>query len=72
MKVVERVAAVTDRETTKLPPLYGTIDPELLDAVVGSVAADSSSLTIQFTYAGQQVTVDGEGVIRVTSTDETY
>jgi len=70
MRVVERVATVTNREATKLPPLYDTIDPDILDAVVSSVAENSSSLTVQFAYAGQQVTVNGEGTVHISSRDE--
>ena len=64
-KVVRRVAAVTDREVIQLPPLYETIDPEALDAIVDSVSTDASSLVCRFTYEECRITVDGSGAVSV-------
>ncbi|UHQ98421.1 hypothetical protein HYG81_20870 (plasmid) [Natrinema zhouii] len=65
MKVVQRVAAVTDQEVTKLLPLYDAIDPEALDSLTESVVTSPASLEIRFTYAGQQVIIDGRGTVSV-------
>lgn len=65
MKVVQRVAAVTDEEVTKLPPLYDAIDPEALDSLIEPVVTSPLSLEIRFTYAGQRVLIDGRGAISV-------
>lgn len=67
MKVVRRVAAVTDQEVTQLPRLYDAIDPEALDSLIESVVTSPASLEIRFTYAGQQVIIDGKGGISVES-----
>lgn len=64
-KLVQRVAAVTDQTVTELPPLYETIDPEALDAVIDSAATDESSLEVQFTYSGCQISVSGAGAVRI-------
>jgi hypothetical protein len=70
MKVVAHVATVTDQEVTQLPPLYDRIDPEALDAVVDSAAKRQSQLTIRFTYAGQQVTVNADGAVSISENDK--
>lgn len=65
MKVVQRVAAVTDQEVTQLPALYDAIDPEALDSLIKFVATRSSALEIRFTYAEQRVIIDGRGAVSV-------
>lgn len=64
-KVVQHVAEVMDQEVTELPPLYDTIDPEALDSLIKSVETSPSSLEIRFTYAGQQVIIDGRRAVSV-------
>lgn len=63
-KVVQRVAAVTGREAMQLPPLYNTIDPEALDAIIDSVSTDASSVC-RFTYEGCRITINGSGEVSV-------
>lgn len=63
--IVEAVADETGvAQTDVLSPLYGTVDPDALDALVGSRAGDD--LRVRFRYHGCTVTVDGTG--RVTAT----
>lgn len=62
VNVVQRVATTTDRETTELPPLYDTLDPEALDALVDSLTVSAS---VEFVYSGCRVTVDAAGNISV-------
>ncbi len=69
-EIVQRVATVTGREVTQLPPLYETIDPEALDAVIDSATTDESSLALRFAYSGCQVLVDGSGTVRVEITPD--
>ena len=64
-KVVQQVAAVTGQEVAQLQPLYDTIDPEALDAIMNSGAADTPSPIIQFTYSGYRITVDESGEVSV-------
>lgn len=65
MRVVRRVACETGTDTAELPPLYDAIDPEALDAVVGSAATTS----VTFTYADYVVSVDADGTVSVDSED---
>lgn len=62
--IVQRIAELTEREATQLPPLYEAVDPDALDRLVDSVSPAATSLSIQFTYAGRQVTVDADGTVR--------
>jgi len=66
-KVVQEVAAVTNREATQLPPLYDTIDPEALDVIASSGGGDKAPVMIRFTYAGSRIVVSGTEEITVES-----
>lgn len=63
--VVERIAALEDVGQTELDPLYGAIDPDALDTLVGAAGYRDSTLQVEFTYHGYNVTVTGEGVIHI-------
>lgn len=58
-RVVWDVASATDSDPSELPPLYGSIDPDALDALVGRMAAGE----IRFEYAGHDVSVRDDGSI---------
>ncbi|MDB2294367.1 hypothetical protein PM085_19340 [Halorubrum ezzemoulense] len=60
--VVEAVAAATDRPTTELPPLQGTLDADALDTLLNG---QSSSVTVSFRYADTAVSVSENGSIEV-------
>lgn len=60
-RVVRAVAAHTDSDPLELPPLYGAIDPDVLDA--GVRGASESELS--FRYAGRVVTARGDGTVDV-------
>lgn len=62
--VVETVAAVTGREPTQLDPLFDSLDPEALDALVRSNGRgpNESDVTVAFAFAGHDVRVSGRGV----------
>lgn len=63
-RVVDAVAAAEDVDPIELDPLYASIDPDALDAVVGSEDAFSQSSTVvSFDYGGYRVTVTGDGDI---------
>lgn len=64
-RVVDRVAAESGRAPTELSPLYESVDPDALDAVV-----ESSETTISFAYAGQLVTIRGDETIETTPVEE--
>lgn len=59
--VVKTVAAAEEWEdpATLTEPLYETIDPDALDALVESIGTG----WITFTYLGYEVTVDADGSV---------
>lgn len=67
--VVTAVARATGKATTTvgtgdpLAPLYETLDPEALDALVES--GDGPDTRVTFGYGGCDVTVDATGVVAV-------
>lgn len=62
-KIVQRVATLTEQDVIQLPPLYDTIDPDALDRLVQSTETGKTILSIQFTYAEHQVTVEPNGTV---------
>lgn len=66
IQVVEKVADEKGVATTELPPLYRTIDPEALDALLESgVDRDEGIRRIQFQYEGYTVVASNDGDIAV-------
>jgi len=67
--VVETIAAHADCDATRLDPLYDTIDPDGLDAVVRSNAdrETENSVSVSLEHAGYEVTVYSAGVVIVRS-----
>lgn len=63
--VVEAVATATGKGVTGLTPLYQEVDPDALNALVSKLPTDGELITVSFTYAGQKVTVNNEGVVIV-------
>ncbi|ADB63197.1 hypothetical protein Htur_4385 (plasmid) [Haloterrigena turkmenica DSM 5511] len=64
-KVIKRVATASDREISQLPPLYDTVDPGALDALIDSVEAGPSSLVLRFAYEGYLITIDESASVSV-------
>jgi hypothetical protein len=67
--IVKRVASITGQDIDQVPPLYETIDPDALEALVDSTNASATSLSIAFEYAGHHVTVTGDGTVHVGSAE---
>ena len=69
--VIETVAAATGREPTSFGPLYESVDPDALDALVTAdkVPVGDPSLAVSFTFADQHVTVRASGEL-IVRTDE--
>lgn len=65
--VVEAVATASDREPTAIEPLYGSVDPDALDALVRSNGTDSEDgdASVSFEHAGHDVTVHNDGSVVV-------
>ena len=67
MAVIETVAIALDRELTTIEPLYESIDPDALDALLrsnGSLAT-ANDVTVSFVVADHQVTVHSRGDVVV-------
>jgi len=65
--VVKTVAIALNREPTTIEPLYRSIDPDALDALLrpdGSPAS-SNDVTVSFVVADRQVTVHSRGDVVV-------
>lgn len=69
--VVETVASVIDRAAITLGPLYESVDPEALDALVGPSGPPTrtDTVTVSFVFAEHRVTVHGTGEIIVHKAD---
>lgn len=69
--VVMAVANAEDVSPLDLPPLYSAIDPDALDAFVGSVSSTRGEpdLSITFPYSNYDVTVTGTGSISLTKAE---
>ncbi|SFF78491.1 hypothetical protein SAMN04488063_0280 [Halopelagius inordinatus] len=62
--VVTAVAQEEGRDPLDLPPLYGTIDPDVLEAVARSEVGDE--YWVAFSYCGYRVEVKSTGTVTVT------
>ena len=72
MAVVRAVAAVSNRESTKMAPLYESIDTDALDALLvkrGRFRRESG-VEISFSYERQDVTVSSDGRLIVKPSEE--
>jgi hypothetical protein len=69
--VIETLAVALDREGTTLDPLYESVDPDALDALVHSTgpSTNGDTVTVSFVFAEQQVTVHGTGEVIVRTAD---
>lgn len=65
MATIEAVAEATGRDPTDLPPLYSTIDPDALDALLIGGSRRNGGVSVSFEYADVIVTVGRDGDIAV-------
>lgn len=68
VEIVSAVSDATGIPATGLPPLQRSVDVDALEALVSGDA--SSSLRVEFEYAGVVVSVDRDGVIALDSVGE--
>ncbi|QFU82111.1 HalOD1 output domain-containing protein [Natronorubrum aibiense] len=59
--IVDTVATITNRDPTRLSPLFETIDPEALAELVTS--SRQTPIEVAFSYEDCQVTVSSHGVV---------
>lgn len=70
LSVVNAVARATGTDPSKLEPLAGAVDPDMLERLVADAGAGrADGGTIAFTMAGCRVEVDSGGDITVTRPD---
>lgn len=69
--VVETVATAVGRDPTELELLYGSVDPDALDALVHSTGrpAEGNTVTVSFVFAERRVTVRETGAVIVHPVD---
>lgn len=62
--VLEAIAAVSDTDVEELPCLYDSVETEALDQLVAPRIGRTprTDVTVQFTYCGKRVTVDGRTI----------
>jgi len=67
IQIVEAIAETAGADPLELPPLYETIDPEAIDALVADSEAGQSTSPdmIKFAYAGYVITVDSNQTVEV-------
>lgn len=67
-RVLEAVARTTGDDPVALPPMWDVVDPDRLDALFAPAPGGGdrrSELRVQFTYAGLDVVVRGDGEVDV-------
>jgi hypothetical protein len=69
--VIETVAIAADAEPTAIEPLYNSVDPDSLDALVRSNGRGpkNGDVTVTFTLDGHDVQVGSDGVVIVRPVD---
>lgn len=61
-RIVRDVSSAAGCDPLELPPLFGSIDPDALDATIRTV----SDGAVSFRFAGYDVNVDSDGEIELT------
>lgn len=66
--VVEMVAISADRDPIDLQPLFDSVDPDALDAIIrqDGVTRTDGDAHVSLRYAGHDVTVRSDGEVAVT------
>lgn len=64
--VIETVANAANVDPTAIKPLYGSVEPDALDALVRLDGRDPKhGVTVTFTHEGYEVQVRSDGVVTV-------
>lgn len=61
LHVIEAIADATDADPATMPPLYDTVDPDALDAMLDADA----TVEIVFEYDGHAIEISGDGDVLV-------
>jgi hypothetical protein len=67
--VLATVAEAASAELLDLPPLYGAVDPDALNALLSARdrSRPTEGVAVSFAYAGFAVEIDGAGTVVVSS-----
>lgn len=65
-EILSAVASAEDRSKLELPPLYRSIDPEMLGRLIESPAVTE----VSFPYCGYTVSIDGDSHVHLTPLQE--
>ncbi len=69
-RVIEAVADETGKDPTEVGPLYHVIDPDALDRLFSATRGSGRNQGyVEFSFAGCDVVVSGEGEVEVTQQD---
>lgn len=63
--VVAALSTVTDTDPTAVPPLYESVDPDALDALLSSGASGGRTVEASFDVEDHSLTVSGDGVVTI-------
>jgi hypothetical protein len=64
--IIATLADVLDTDPVDLSPLYATVDPDALDALVRARNGAHGDIHITFTHEGHEIRVHSYGVITIT------
>lgn len=67
-EIAHAVAETVGVDPLELEPLYDAVDPEMIENLLETPDVSEES-SVTFEYAGLQVTVEGEGTVRVEDSD---
>ena len=59
--VIDAVGSVSDQDTTEMPPLYESVDPDALDALFSRSRSIDDPQSVQFEFNGHHVRVENDG-----------
>ncbi|WP_254280598.1 HalOD1 output domain-containing protein [Haloarcula marina] len=71
LRILQQVATETEQDISALPPLYESIDVEILEALINSAHQNNTPLSLQLKYAGKIIkislnnTASGEDSIHI-------
>ena len=65
VRAVRAIAAYSNQEPHRLPPLAQSVDPDALDRLVGSLVEGS----VSFVHAGHQIRLAADGDVSVPTLD---
>ena len=69
-RVITAVAETTGNDPTEVGPLYHVVDPDALDRLFGATPTNArAGGRVEFTFAGCDVVVHGNGAVEVTEAD---